>query len=145
MKPGPTALPIAQRFWSRVHKTNGCWIWLGATNPKGYGQFFWKRGDASHSYTRPAHIVAYELSLGPVPKGRELDHICQNRRCVNPAHLEPITHKENLMRGDTVCARKKMQTHCVNGHAFSPENTAFEKNGTRRCIECRRARQRRVA
>src|SRR6185312_4010301 len=116
---GLPAKPIEDRFWAKVEKTDTCWLWTAATNPKGYGQFFWKRGDSRYSYTRPAHIVSYELSVGPIPEGKELDHICRNRRCVNPSHLEPITHRENLMRGDTIPSHKRMQDKCIHGHPFT--------------------------
>jgi hypothetical protein len=141
MKPGPKALPIDKRFWSKVRKTQSCWLWTGSGNQRGYGQVFWKRGDESHSYMRLSHIVAYELVVGTVPDGKELDHLCHNRRCVRPDHLEPVTHRENLLRGNTFASAKSRQTHCIHGHAFDAENTRIESNGTRRCRACKIARR----
>lgn len=85
-----------------------------------------------------AHRAAYEALVGPVAPGLVLDHLCRNRRCCNPAHLEPVTCRENLMRGDTEAARKARQTHCVNGHPFEGQNVLRDYRGWRRCRECHR-------
>lgn len=107
-------------------KLGSCWIWLGKTNPNGYGP-----------YRR-----LYESINGPIKPGLELDHLCRVRRCMNPVHLEPVTRKENQKRGFSPYAIKSKQTYCVNGHEFSPENTYFRKDrpGTRECIKCSRLR-----
>lgn len=93
---------------------------------------------------RLAHRVAYEQARGPIPEGLELDHLCRNRACVNPDHLEPVTHRENLLRADTFAARHAAQTHCVNGHEFTPDNTYIRTRpeGGRECRACRKARNR---
>jgi len=83
------------RFWARVDKAapGGCWIWTGAVEGKGYG------APSINGVKRPAHRLAYEDLVGPVPEGLHLDHLCRVRRCVNPAHLEPVTSRENTLRG----------------------------------------------
>ena len=88
--------------------------------------------------------MAYELFIGPIPDGLTIDHLCRNPNCVNPTHLEPVTMWENLMRGDTLTARKAAQTHCVHGHEFTPENTYVKANGCRLCKACARDRVREI-
>lgn len=83
-----------------------------------------------------AHRVAYEEIMGPVPEGLELDHLCRTRSCVNPSHLEPVTHRENMNRGDVATRRK---THCPKGHPYDEENTGIY-NGYRNCRACARLR-----
>lgn len=92
----------AERLWARVDKNpdgSGCWIWTGALTTNGYGQVRW--GDR----TLRAYRLVYELLVGPIPDGLQLDHLCRNRRCVNPAHLEPVTQWENWARGMAPSAR----------------------------------------
>ncbi|MFI1562215.1 HNH endonuclease [Streptomyces sp. NPDC020490] len=83
------------RFWARVDKTapGGCWVWTGSVESKGYG------APTINGAKRPAHRVAYEDLVGPIPEGLHLDHLCRVRRCVNPEHLEPVTSRENALRG----------------------------------------------
>lgn len=126
-------------FWSHVIKTADCWSWQGRTH-RGYGKYGrWL-----------AHRLAYELMVGPIPKGLELDHRCVNPRCVNPDHLEPVTHAENTRR------MVDRNTRCRAGHAWTPANTYLRPVGTRGdsgprdCRACRaeaarRLRARRVA
>lgn len=124
-------MTVADRFQAKIDMRGSCWLWMGAKTVKGYGSF----NDGGH--TRQAHRVAYELSYGPVPDGLEIDHTCGNRSCVNPQHLEAVTHSENLRRG---AARR---THCKYGHEFTPENTYVKRNGARECRICKRRLRRR--
>jgi hypothetical protein len=77
--------------------------------------------------------------VGKIPEGLQIDHLCRVRECANPAHLEAVTCRENLLRGDTVTAHNANKTHCVNGHEYTPENTAITRDGCRRCRICHRA------
>lgn len=102
-----------QRFWSKVddHNEEVCWPWQGGSVRDGYGQF--------HLHARrkvQAHRYAYEQLIGPIPEGLTLDHLCRNRLCVNPKHLEPVTHAVNILRGQGTSARNAQKTHCVHGH-----------------------------
>lgn len=113
----------------------GCHEFTGGKSSSGYGQVF------IDQRTRPAHRVRYEREVGPVPPGMTLDHLCRNRGCCNPAHLEPVTNKENLARGEGVAAKNTAKTHCLRGHLLAGDNLIVEGDA-RRCRECRRARDR---
>lgn len=108
----------------------GCWVWTGGVDRHGYG--YWGRA--------LAHRRMYEQHVGPIPAGLEIDHLCRNTLCVNPEHLEPVTHAENVARsraGQVNRDRMLARTHCRHGHEYTDENTD-RSTGWRRCRECNR-------
>ena len=118
-----------RRFWAKVDRANdgGCWTWTGATDGSGrYGSF------SVNGKLERAHRVAYRIAIGPVPEGLVLDHLCKVTLCVNPRHLEPVTQRENVMRGDSLQAANARKTHCPRGHAYD----MTMPNGGRTCRAC---------
>lgn len=137
----PSSLPA--RFTDKVFVFGDCWLWVGAKQGKGYASFGWGgRRPNGNSRTVLAHRFAYEVLVGPIPAGLTLDHLCRNHACVNPDHLEPVTNKVNVLRGEGLTARYASATRCVNGHPFDAANTGSH-NGKRYCRACKaeRARQ----
>jgi hypothetical protein len=122
---------LEELFWSRVNKTDSCWLWTGSIRGKGYGQTL--RSNGSRSY---AHRFSYELVNGPIPEGLCVDHICRVRLCVNPAHLQAVTLKENLLRGISRSAANARKTLCVRGHPLSGPTMRITPRGTRECVIC---------
>lgn len=123
--------PPLVRLLSRVEKQpNGCWQWTGSDNGLGYGQLM------CDGRLQVVHRVAYEQIVGPIPNGLTLDHLCRNTRCVNPSHLEPVSMKENILRGYGPSAVSARKTHCKYGHELSPGD------GRRVCHTCERRRRR---
>lgn len=121
---------VEEAFQEKVEKTDGCWIWLGAKTPNGYGVFQIK---GKHIY---AHRYSYELETGKkIPKGLDIDHLCRHHSCVNPRHLEPVTRAENVWRG-VVARRRNM---CVKGlHPMTGRNVYINPTtGKSRCRRCR--------
>ena len=133
---GPKLLPLTERFWEKVDRRDSdeCWPWLASLDANGYGQIY---GGPLKPTNRKAHQVSYEINVGPIPSGLELDHTCRNPACVNPSHLEPVTHRENDLRGVGVGARNARKSHCSKGHPYDLMNTLFGKRG-RICRTCRK-------
>lgn len=139
---------IPDRFLTKiVMREDGCWSWIGNSDRHGYGLFKYDRRQ------RLVHRVAYELFVDAIPEGLEIDHLCRNRLCVNPSHLEPVPHLENMLRSPHFQGSgsgNPRKTACCKGHEFTPENTRYERSGRRYCRECKRlagaaARRRRMA
>lgn len=124
------------RILGRIDKTQGCWYWSGQLDRNGYGRLSGKL----------AHRLVYQVLVGEIPEGLVLDHLCRVPRCVNPAHLEPVTPRENTLRGDTFAAFHAKKTHCKNGHGLSPDNTWHPKDRPywRKCLICKRANWRKL-
>lgn len=137
------------RLWNRVEKTEtGCWLWTGATIPKGYGAI------SVEGRLELVHRVAYRLTHGTIPEGKQIDHTCHtkdcttkarecpHRRCINPEHLEAATSHENTLRGNMVASI----THCPHGHLYDQENTYYKRRKWgygRECRACQRLRDQR--
>lgn len=129
---------LVEAFMRHVHvAAGGCWDWLEPLTDEGYGRLFWPPGNQITK--RMAHTVSYELFKGPIPAGMEPDHLCRQRCCVNPEHLEAVTHKVNVHRGIGPTAINAAKTTCPNGHPLSGENLVpWAKNG-RECRTCHKS------
>lgn len=136
MKPIPELSPIQDsHFWERVEidmsDVDKCFPWGGWVDKHGYGIVkLGRRGNFK------AHRVAYALIRGPIPAGLTLDHLCRNKRCCNPAHLEAVPAVVNVLRSDSPTARNARKTHCDNGHALNADNIIQHKRGYRMCRAC---------
>jgi len=134
--PMPPKYSTEQRivaFFDKVEFTDSCWLWAAPDASLGYGQFW--------IGTRKvyAHRWIYEFCVGSIPDGLQIDHLCRVRHCVNPDHLEPVTVRENILRGEGLPARLARQTHCKWGHEFTEENTyRSSRHGCRNCRACHR-------
>ena len=125
-----------QLFWDKVDTYGVCWEWIAGKTGRGYGQF--KTGHKNI----PAHKYSYALLVGPVPEGKQLDHLCRNRACVCPDHLEIVTNRENVLRGSGVTAQNARKTHCLRNHPFDGDNLRISvRDGSRACKQCERDRR----
>lgn len=123
-----------------INEETDCWEWCATIDPNGYGKFY------DGTYLAPAHRYSYRMHLGEVLPTLQIDHLCRNRKCVNPTHLEMVTAKENIRRGtqNLKGVTSKIKTHCKNGHEFTEENTVMQKNygryggWSRCCRTCQR-------
>jgi hypothetical protein len=120
---------VVERFEAKLLAAGDCWIWNAKRAHNGYGQFYVSGRQVI------AHRFSYELHVGPIPEGLQIDHLCRVRACVNPAHLEVVTHAENM--------RRIRRSHCIHQHPLTDDNVYFDKvRGKRHCRECRRERVR---
>lgn len=130
---------IEDRFWAKVEPTGFCWIWTAAKT-KGYGVCW------NGERTMPAHRFAYEYLVGPIPSGLVIDHLCRNRACVNPDHMDVVTHRVNIRRGQAgvlTGAKQRAKRECPSGHEYDTANTYINSKGERSCRRCGRDRSRR--
>src|SRR5215831_2055040 len=137
-----SARNVPDNLWKMANKNGpvpahaqylgSCWVWLKAGKHK-YPSF------SLGGVCLGAHVYAYMLTKGPIPKGLTIDHLCRNTRCVNPSHLEAVTNAENILRGNGTSARNARKTHCPQGHPYNESNTRYGKaSGQRFCKECAR-------
>lgn len=133
-----------ERFHRHIHKSGECWLWVGSTGRGGYGRFWIPARGEQPRHIVTAHRFIYEQSVGPIPDGLELDHLCRRPSCVNPSHLEAVTPRENTLRGTGPGGLNARKTHCHNGHPFDQVNTYPRPHGAGRdCRICRREAGRR--
>lgn len=125
-----------KRFFDKVDTSGDCWEWTGAKRPTGYGNFYYG------GRVMGAYRASYLINVGEIPDGFEVDHLCRNRGCVNPAHLEAVDKKTNMHRSDSFSGVNARKTHCLNGHEFSQENTRIKSGSKRSCRTCERERLR---
>lgn len=124
--------PAWDRFWPKVDATGDCWEWTASRTRNGYGWFLESKGKA-----KVAHRWAYENLVGPIPDGLQIDHLCRNRACCNPDHLDPVPRLENVCRGSRGRAKPR-KTHCPQGHPYAGTNLLILGDGQRRCLICTR-------
>lgn len=126
----PLALP--DTFWPRVDRSGECWLWMGSRSAAGYGRIT----IAQRQYF--THRLAYEVLVGPIPEGLEIDHLCRVTACLNPEHLEAVTHRENILRSTAPMAALAIRTACSRGHEYA-DGSFIIRRGARECVICRRA------
>lgn len=121
---------LPERFWTKVSQDpSGCWLWTATLNPDGYGRIRLRR-----DWAPLAHRALWETCVGPLEKPLELDHTCRVRHCVNPAHLDAVSHTENVRRGNGG-SNWAAKTHCPQGHPYDEQNTRLYR-GSRTCRTC---------
>ncbi len=119
----------SQRWW-KVNEESNCWEWVAGTSKNGYPVISYKNRTAT------GHRVVYEIAKGTIPNGLCLDHLCRNKKCVNPDHLEAVTQRENILRGSGAAALNSKKTHCHRGHRLLLDNLGINADGGRRCKKC---------
>lgn len=136
---------LPPRFWAKVEACNdtGCWLWTASIGNHGYGCYGVGGLRNGKSWTDVAHRIAYKALVGEIPPDLVTDHLCRVRRCVNPAHMEIVTNRVNLLRGNGWSGRKHRQTHCIHGHELAGDNLYVYPGGSRQCRICKREQGRR--
>jgi hypothetical protein len=145
--PGYAPRTLRERFDAKAVPGSGCWGWTGGHDANGYAKL------SVDGATKNAHRIGYELYVGPIPDGLQIDHLCHthdsscmggttcpHRGCVNPQHLEPVTQRANVLRGEGPAGRNARRTHCKNDHEYNERNTRIGPRGNRMCRECERVR-----
>ncbi len=137
--------PVEDRVWEKVNKNGpipifrpqlgNCWVWTRSLNSHGYAE------TVVDGKCISIHALTYKWEYGEIPFGYQHDHLCRNRACVRPSHIEPVTVRENILRGIGPCAENARKTHCAHGHEYNEENTIHVPNG-RDCRVCARERTR---
>ncbi len=133
----PKPRPALERFEAMIDRSGECWQWTGSIRPNGYASFY------VDNKTTSAHRFAYTAFIGPIPEGLVIDHLCRNRSCVKPAHLESVPQRQNVLRGASVTAEVVRRNSCVNGHELTEDNV-YRWRGRpdqRMCRACHRVRQ----
>jgi hypothetical protein len=131
--------PLEDRLWEKVEKTESCWNWTGAISNNGYGKIGTGGRDGMDEYV---HRITYRWAKGPIPEGMEIDHLCRNRRCCNPDHLEAVPPRVNSLRGEAPNVVLYREQRCIHGHDLTPENTYYiNEKGRGRVARCRTCRQ----
>jgi hypothetical protein len=130
---------VSELFFNKINipaDVEACWEWTAHRCKGGYGRF-----NSRMVGTGLAHRISYMLLVGPIPEDKELDHLCRNKGCVNPMHLEPVAHRENCRRGmvgESARRRNLAKKHCLRGHLLDVDNTYIDGKGKRSCLACRR-------
>ena len=139
MKPGLAPRPVKDRIFDGVsmEPTSGCWLWTKYCNRLGYGMF-----DVPGRGMNPVYRISYEIFKGAIPAKFDIDHLCRNTGCVNPDHLEAVSHRENILRGIGPTAINALKTHCLKGHPLTPDNLRPSLRNERACKECANVRNR---
>jgi HNH endonuclease len=119
-------------FWAKVNKTETCWLWIAGHDKLGYGKFH-----ITKRFQCLAHRLAYQIIQGKIPENLELDHLCRVPSCVNPEHLEPVTHRVNIARGEGPFPQRAKQEYCIHGHTLH-DAPRRKDTGTRYCRYCNR-------
>lgn len=133
-----TEAALFDKLLGRIEQSpTGCWLYTGGIGDHGYGRFYLPR-EQERQRLLWAHAVAYALFIGAIPAGRQLDHLCWVRHCVNPTHLEPVTQRVNLLRGVGFAGINARKQACPYGHPYDDANTTKRLNGSRRCRTCHR-------
>lgn len=147
----PRGMARIDCFWKNVQKTDTCWLWTGRTlfsRTETEYPYIWIKSETGQWRSTGAHRWSYEYFVGQIPDGYTIDHVkargCSSTLCVNPAHLEAVTLKENIERADGIFVQHAKQAYCINGHLFDEENTYYRprKEGGRACRRCARDRYR---